>query len=191
MEYVSDRPTGARLSRRRFLKASATAGIGAGVGWSAPSRAVRAQALNTLKTLSKPSPNTVVTDAGGRAVRLADYRPTPLLLNFWASWCAPCVHELPTLQSLDAALRRRGMAVMLVGTDRKGREFGAAFLEERGIDIPLALYDERRELARAFGVRAMPSSYLVGADGTVRGMVEGPEVWDDPAVVERVADLLS
>ena len=124
-------------------------------------------------------------------MRLADLRPTPLLLNFWASWCAPCIHELPTLQGLDAALRGRGMAVALVGTDRKGREFGEAFLEERGIDIPLSLYDERRELARAFGVRAMPSSYLVAGDGTVRGLVEGPAVWDDPAVVERVAQLLS
>ena len=191
MESVPDQQTGSRMSRRRFLKAAATASLGAGVGWSAPSQTVRAQALNTLKTLSKPSPNTVVTDAKGRLVRLADFRPTPLLLNFWASWCAPCIHELPTLEVLDKSLRGRGMAVMLVGIDNGGREFGEAFLAKHGIEIPFSLYDRTRTLARAFGIRGMPSSYFIGADGTVRGVVEGPAEWDRPAVVDRVVDLLS
>lgn len=156
-----------------------------------PSRAVQAQALNTLKTLSLPSPNTSFQDANGGVVRLADFKPTPLLLNFWASWCPPCIHELPTLQGLDNALRKRGMAVMLVGVDRKGHGFGEAFLGRMGIEVPFSLYDKDRELARAFGVSVMPSSYLIGADGTIRGLVEGPEEWDDPAVIERVAGLLS
>ena len=156
-----------------------------------PSKADRAKALNTLKPLALPSPNAALEDAHGRLVRLADYKPTPLLLNFWASWCAPCIHELPTLQRLDKVLRQQGMAVALVGLDRKGREFGEAFLEERGIEVPIALYDSTRALARALEIRAMPSSYLVGGDGEVRGLVEGPREWDDPAVMAKVASLLS
>ena len=161
------------------------------MGWFLHSRSVRAEALNTLKPLSLPSPNTPIKDAGGGTVRLSDYRPTPLLLNFWASWCAPCIHELPTLQTLDESLRERGMAVMLVGIDHQGGGFGEAFLERHGVDIPLTLYDEKREFARAFGVRGMPSSYFIGADGTVRGLVEGPEEWDRPEVLGEVVRLLS
>ena len=138
-----------------------------------------------------PSPNAPLVGAGGRTVRLRDFKPTPLLLNFWASWCPPCVHELPALQVLDAALRGKGMAVALVGLDRGGREFGEAHLERMGVAVEFSLYDETRMLARGFGLRVMPSSYLIGADGIVRGAVEGPEAWDDPAVVDRVAGLLS
>ena len=191
MGHVSGQPPDPRLTRRRFAAAAPLAGFGAGMSWLVPFRTARAQALHTLKPLSLPSPNASVEAADGREVRLADFRPTPLLLNFWASWCPPCLRELPTREGLDKALRERGMAVALVGVDREGREFGERFLRERGVDVPISLHDGKRRLARAMDVRVMPSSYLIGGGGTVRGLVEGPEEWDAPAVVDRVVQLLS
>ena len=174
------------LPRRLILRS-----IPASLALMLPFRMAHAKALHTLKPLALPSPNTAIDDGTGAMVRLADYAPTPLVVNFWASWCPPCVHELPALQGLDRAIRQQGMAVALVGVDRKGRDFASGFLADRGIDIPYSLYDPRGKLARELGVRVMPNTFLIGSDGGVRGLIEGPEQWDDPAVTGRVIELLS
>jgi len=176
------------MTSRRQLLAMLTAVAGASLASGAmfvPDKAYAA--LDTMKPLALPSPNTDLEFRDGTRRRLSDFRPTPLLVNFWASWCPPCVHELPSLQVLDQALRREGMAVLLVGLDRKGREFGQSFLEERGISIPYSLFDQPGELARELAIRVMPTSFLIASDGTVRGKVEGPLDWGDPEVISAVA----
>lgn len=151
----------------------------------------RIHALDTLKPLSLPSPNTPIEDSTGTAVMLSDYRPTPLLVNFWASWCAPCIHELPALQRLNTALNAENMAVALVGIDRQGREFGTEFLANHDITIPLALYDAGGKLAQALAIRAMPTSFLIAGTGTIVGKVEGPLQWDDPQIISQTIAHLS
>lgn len=176
------------LTRRRLL--GTALGYAACSALTLPS-VVRADALNTLKPLALPSPNAVLEAHDGTQRQLSDYAPTPLLVNFWASWCPPCVHELPSLVQLDAALRSRGMAVLLVGVDRKGRAFGEAFLKDRGIEMPYSTYDPKSTLARALNIRVMPSSFLIGADGEIRGKVEGPLDWGTPEVISAVAAALA
>jgi len=180
-----------KLSRRHLLAGGAAAwGAGLMPGMLlAPHPALAA--LDTMKPLAMPSPNTALEFYDGTSRQLADFAPTPLLVNFWASWCPPCVHELPSLMRLDQALRQRNMAVLLIGLDRKGREFGQAFLDERGITIPYSAFDQKGDLARALNIRVMPSSFLITGDATIRGKVEGPLDWGRPAVIEAVADILA
>ena len=146
--------------------------------------------LHTLKPLDLPTPNTAITDAEGNSLTLADYRPMPLVVNFWASWCPPCIHELPSLARLDEALAPQAMGVVLVGIDRKGRDFGEAFLEARGIDIRARAYDAEGALAQAIGIRAMPTSLLISGEGRIIGRLEGAAAWDDPEAIALLKELL-
>ena len=130
-------------SRRVFLRYASYASASVILPfWSSLSQS--AEALNTLKPLSMPSPNAPIENMAGERVLLSDYAPMPLLVNFWASWCPPCVHELPALGVLDKALRERGMAVLLVNIDGKGRGFAADFLSDLGVDIAFSMLDSER-----------------------------------------------
>lgn len=150
----------------------------------------RATPLNTLETLDLPSPNTTIEDADGGMTSLPEFSPTPLLVNFWASWCPPCIHELPALQNLDQALSAYGMGVLLIGVDRKGRDFGEKFLADRGILISRRAYDPNSTLAREMKIRAMPTSFLLTGQGRLIGKVEGALAWDDAPIVAELRNLL-
>ena len=102
-------------------------------------------ALDTMKPLDRASPDTPLLDQMGDLSPLALRVDRPMLVNFWASWCPPCVHELPQLQRLDDALASI-MAVMLIGLDRKGIDFGAPFLADKGITITRSVFDKSGDL---------------------------------------------
>ncbi|MCE2516649.1 MAG: TlpA family protein disulfide reductase [Alphaproteobacteria bacterium] len=139
-----------------------------------------------MKPLEGTTPNTPVETHDGGMATLAELVDRPMLVNFWASWCPPCVHELPSLKVLDAALKGHDMAVMLVGLDRKGRPFAEQFLADRGIEIPRRGYDKTGDLPRALGIKVMPTSYLVGTGGALIGIIEGPLDWGQPDVIAAV-----
>ena len=143
-------------------------------------------ALDTMKPLDRASPDTPLIDQQGDLSPLAERVDRPMLVNFWASWCPPCVHELPALQRLDTALESHGMAVMLVGLDRKGIDFGAPFLAEKDITIPRSVFEKTGELPRALDVKVMPSSFLIRPGGQIIGVVKGPLAWDQPAIINAV-----
>lgn len=148
-------------------------------------------ALDTMKPLQGTTPNTNLEGKGGVSKPLAEWIDRPMLINFWASWCPPCVHELPALQTLDRALDDHGMAVMLVGVDRKGRPFAEEFLQDRGITIPRSLHEKTGALARALEIKVMPTSLLVRGNGELIGKIEGPLEWDKPDVIEAVIATLT
>lgn len=148
-------------------------------------------ALHTMKPLDRTTPNTIITQADGTEVAFNNVTGRPILVNFWASWCAPCVRELPDLVVLDRALAEQGMGVMLIGIDRKGHEFGESFLSKKGIDIASRLYDPSGDLPRALNLKVMPTSFLITADGRMIGKIEGPLHWASPQVIAAVQSALT
>lgn len=146
--------------------------------------------LDTMKPLVGTTPNAPVETRNGTNSSLTELIDRPMLVNFWASWCPPCVHELPQLATLDQVLSEQGMAVMLVGVDRKGRPFAEQFLADRGIAIPRAVHDKTGAVPRALEVKVMPTSFLVRSGGQLIGKVEGPLQWDHPSVMASVASIL-
>lgn len=180
----SARNVSRHISRRQILAATVPISLFGLAGLA------QAQPLNTLISLDLPSPNTAIEDKSGQSRMLADYATQPLLINFWASWCPPCIHELPALEGLDRALADVGMGVLLVGADRKGTDFGEAFLADRNIAIRQRAYDPRGELARALSIRAMPTSFMMTQQGQIIGKVEGAIAWDDPAVIRQLVTML-
>ncbi len=148
-------------------------------------------ALNTMKPLDRTSPNTVIMHHDATPTAFSALADRPILVNFWASWCPPCVHELPDLAVLDHALKADGMAVILVGLDRKGRDFGEEFLAKKGITIPRRYYDASGDLPRALAIKVMPTSFLIHPGGQMVGRIEGPLDWASPEVINAVRAALN
>ena len=127
-----------------------------------------------------------VTDAFGGSVGLADFRGRVVLVNFWATWCAPCVREMPSLDRLQAKLGPEGLLVMAVSQDRKGLAAAEPFYREQGLDNLEIFLDPKGAFARAMGVGGLPTSLLIDDRGRVVGGLEGPLEWDGPEAVELI-----
>ncbi|HEY9568502.1 MAG TPA: TlpA disulfide reductase family protein, partial [Thalassobaculum sp.] len=117
----------------------------------------------------------------GRPIKLDAYRGSLVLLNVWATWCAPCIRELPSLDRLQAELGGERFRVVLLSVDRKGLETAAPFLEKLGIANLRTAADPKSELARALGATGLPTSVLLDADGRIVGRMLGDAEWDSPA----------
>jgi len=134
----------------------------------------------TLNAPPPPVPDTPFTDADGRAAKLADFQGRLTLVNFWATWCAPCVRELPSLDRLQTAFDDTKFRVVAINEDRGGAAVAKPFLAKLGL-TRIALYiDKRLALAQALGLRGMPTSYLIDPSGRVIGALTGPAEWDAP-----------
>ena len=125
-----------------------------------------------------PAPREGWEDGQGNRLTLADYRGRVVLLNFWATWCAPCVHEMPALDSLQAALGDAGLTVLTVSAERGGAKAVAPFLAENGLDNLGVHLDPRGKFALSFGVRGLPTTWLIDREGLTVGLLEGSAEWD-------------
>ncbi len=133
-----------------------------------------------------PAPQAGFTDGSGRSVSLEAFRGKVVLLNFWATWCPPCVWEMPKLNSLQARLRGEGLAVVTVSVDRKGYTVVKPFLKRHGLAHLKAYVDPKYNLKRHFGYKGLPTTVLIDAHGRVVGMMVGAADWASPDAVELV-----
>ena len=116
----------------------------------------------------------------GKAFDLADHRGRVVVVNFWATWCAPCVREMPGIDKLQAKLGGKDFTVVAVNEDRGGVASAKPFLEKLGT-TNLALYvDSKMAMMRAFKVRGLPTSFLLDREGRIVGKLEGIAEWDTP-----------
>jgi len=128
----------------------------------------------------RPAPQTPFVAGNGSEVSLADFKGRVLLVNFWATWCAPCVKELPSLDRLQAALEEEDLLVLAISQDRRGAEVAAPFLKKLGIENLGLFLDSKMKLGRQFGVRALPWTVLIDRDGRIVGELPGFAEWDSP-----------
>jgi len=119
------------------------------------------------------APDFSVTDSNGQLVRLSDLRGRPVLLNIWASWCAPCRAEMPAMQRLYQDYQQRGFEILAVNlTTQDTPEKALAFANELGLTFPI-LFDSEGEAARLYQVQSLPSSFFIDEQGIIRDVVIG------------------
>jgi peroxiredoxin len=128
------------------------------------------------------------TLAGDRAVDPAARPGTVVLLDFWASWCPPCVRSFPALEQLQQELGARGFEVIGIGLDET-RRAAEAFLERRPVTFTITL-DPGGECPRRYGVKGMPSSFLIDRQGRVRQVHTGFRDADVPRLRAHIEALL-
>jgi thiol-disulfide isomerase/thioredoxin len=107
-----------------------------------------------------------------KPVRLSDYRGKWVLVNFWATWCPPCLKELPDLIKLYQAHQGRDLVVIGVAMEYSSREQVASFAGKHGITYPVVLGDDK-SAAQIGEVEALPTSYLYDPSGSLRGSQQG------------------
>jgi len=132
----------------------------------------------TLYIPPLPVPDIRFLDADGKEKTLKDFKGQVVLVNFWATWCAPCIRELPSLDRLQAEMGGKDFTVLAVSVDRGGAETAAPFLEKHGWKNLAVNVDRQMALSRALGVRGMPTTFLVSRSGAVMGLFVGPAEWD-------------
>ncbi len=109
-----------------------------------------------------------------------------IVLNFWATWCGPCLRELPSLNRLNAQLAGDDFAVVLISQDRGGFKQTDRFLKKLEVDIPANFVDEKLKYSRAIGVRSLPTTILIGPDGKEVGRLVGSAEWDEPEAIALI-----
>lgn len=127
-----------------------------------------------------PAPETPFETVAGEPVTLTAFKDKVVLVNFWATWCAPCVREMPSLDRLQASFDKEKFVILAVSVDRGGAEKVTPFLEKHGIRNLTPLLDRRMRLAGAFSVSGMPTSYLLDREGRIVGSLPGVAEWDSP-----------
>ena len=141
-----------------------------------------------------PLPPFGFVTADGRTLRIGDYtgeNGRGAVLNFWATWCAPCVAEMPSLALLSRALEAERIAVLPISADRGGAGVVAPFFRNHGIEGLPVLLDPGSEAVHALQLAGLPTTVLVGPDGRERGRMEGSADWGTPEAARRVRELLA
>jgi thiol-disulfide isomerase/thioredoxin len=162
--------------------------VGVGRLLAAPSGPAPADApvvVEGVAAVGRPAPRVEVPGLRGGRVRLADLRGRPAVINFWASWCPPCVAEMPDFQRVH---RRLGDRVAFLGINQRDhRQAAEELVRSTGVTYPLAV-DPAGRAFDAFGGLGMPTTVLLRADGTVAQVFAGP--LDEQLLVERLRTVL-
>lgn len=137
----------------------------------------------------RPAPALQVTAPDGRIVRLADFRGRFVLVNLWATWCAPCVREMPSLDRLQAELRDR-LTVLAISEDHDGAAAVMPFLAKLGLHRLAVFLDPEMTAQQAFHAEGLPTSYLINPEGRILGFLEGGAEWDSPETLGRIEGYL-
>jgi len=141
-------------------------------------------------TQPRPAPAISLADTSGHSVELSELQGKLVIVNLWATWCGPCLREMPSLERLQSRLGER-VAVLAVSEDRGGNKSVEPFIAKLGLKSVKVYIDPKSEVGHAFGVRGLPTSFLIDREGKVFGRVEGAAEWDSPKILGILEPLLS
>lgn len=142
--------------------------------------------MQKFKPADAPQPAPAFSFVGkdGERIDLADFKGKVVLLNLWATWCAPCVKEMPSLDALQARLGGDGFEVVALSLDRGGRTVVEPFLAKLGVRN-LAMYlDPQSTAMSAFKPRGLPTTMLIDREGYEVGRLEGDAEWNSDEAVK-------
>ncbi len=130
-----------------------------------------------------PAPN-------GKTVSLSDFRGKVVMVHFWATWCPPCVEELPTLAQLYGSLAGKDFEMLAVSVDEGGAAAVTSFMHKNNLNLPVLL-DTDHATASRYGTFKFPETYILDREGVVRYKVIGARDWRDPAALQLLQNLIA
>jgi thiol-disulfide isomerase/thioredoxin len=146
----------------------------------------------TMSPIDPPqqAPEIAFLDRSGHSVRLADFRGRIVVLNLWATWCVPCVSEMPSLDRLAARFANEPLAVIAVALDREGKRTVDAFYRRIGLGTLPQYFDPRGLVFKDLGSTGLPTTVVIDHEGRQIGRLTGPIDWDSAAAAVYLAPLI-
>jgi peroxiredoxin len=135
----------------------------------------------------KPAPDFSLQDIHGKTHTLSDYRDQVLIVNFWATWCPPCVDEMPSLERAQARLRQDNVQIIAINAGESPKAI-EDFIEKFSVKLPL-LIDNDMKVASAWSVIGLPTTYIVDPKGYIVSKVMGTRDWDQRTLLQKIRNL--
>lgn len=173
------------------MKMLALALLGALVALAQVASATEPPANFAIHETPQPVPAISFQDKDGQPKTLADFAGRIVLLNIWATWCAPCRKEMPTLDRLQAELGGPDFEVVALSVDRKGPEAVRKFFNEIGIKHLALNIDTSSNAMFTLGAFGLPLTLLIDRQGREIGRVVGPAEWDSPEMMAFIRDRIA
>lgn len=128
-------------------------------------------------------------ELNGKPAHLSDLKGKVVLLDFWASWCPPCVQETPSLNALQQEIKARGGTVLGISQDDDPDAY-QKFLAEQHVVFP-TYRDTTKKTAATYGTSLFPEAYLISRDGKIARKIVGPQDWNSPELMAAINTLLA
>lgn len=146
--------------------------------------------LTPVKT-STPASNFELADMDDEKIKLSDYKGKVVLLNFWATWCPPCVREMPSMERLHQQVNASDFKVIAINQMEDADQV-FAFTGQLEVDPTFEiLFDTNSEVSQDYAVRGLPTTYLIDKRGNIRYRAVGGREFDHPEVVKIINDLIN
>jgi thiol-disulfide isomerase/thioredoxin len=170
---------------KRLLAALVIALLPVALGGSAVASADGMEKFIRLKE-PRPAPDIEFTELGGAPAHLSDFRGRIVLVNLWATWCAPCVKEMPSLVKLQQTIGTRDFVVLALSSDRGGARVVEPFLEENELKTLAVFLDAKANATRTLGAKGLPTSILLDRQGREIGRMLGGADWNSSDAIALV-----
>jgi peroxiredoxin len=128
-----------------------------------------------------PAPDFTFPDLNGRNISLSDYKGKVVLINIWATWCPPCVYEMPSMEKLYKEFKGENFEILAVSIDTGGKDIVAPFIKKYKLTFP-ALIDPKGTIKTLYGVTGVPESYIIDKQGIIIEKIIGGRDWAAPEI---------
>jgi cytochrome c biogenesis protein CcmG/thiol:disulfide interchange protein DsbE len=145
---------------------------------------------DTVPRIGKPLADFTLPDLQGHPAQLAALRGKVVFVNVWATWCPPCVEEMPTIQQLYERLHGQGLEILAVSLDALGAQVVAPFMQSHRLSFP-TLLDTKNLVQRLYRTTGVPESFIVDKRGILVEKVVGPRDWVHPQRLAQFERLLA
>lgn len=177
---------------RTFIVLAATFAL----GYMAASGTIEGQARSAKTAMWKAAadgeviaPDFTLPSISGGEVSLSGLRGKWVFVNFWATWCGPCVVEMPMMNRLNKKLAGKPFEMVAISIDDLPPEKVRQFVEEMELDFTV-LHDRNSETSRMYGIVSIPQTYIIDPEGRIVSKANGMREWDSPEVVDYFEDLM-
>ena len=143
-----------------------------------------------LPRVGQPLADFTLPDLHGRMVQLSALRGKVVFINVWATWCKPCIDEMPTIQRLYDHLRTQGLEVLAINLDPLGEEVVTPFMRNYRLSFPVLL-DRKSSVERLYGTTGVPETFIVDKQGLLVDKIIGPRDWAHPQMLAMFQRLLA
>ncbi len=139
--------------------------------------------------VGQPAPDFALMDTKGKAWKLSELKGKVVFINFWATWCPPCVEEMPSMQKVNAFMPSNQF-IMLTILSNDQPSLADAFVARIGATFPV-LVDPKNQVATAYGLTGVPETYIIDKQGVLREKFIGGVWWDGPEAMQMLAEYVA